>query len=656
MNFKLANIILKPADHAAAFPEIFYRAASSVDLPVKGLPKRIFVRDPSAHAGHHVDFDYAVFDEQVNALKVVAPTDFMTFTNALSAGKWHKYAALDTVMLHLELSGRGRVLIRGIKEDKPRNEVKNDADYSIEAVSISTRSFDAEQGTALDLEIPLLNLDLAGFTIEPDTGSTVIVTKGYYYAEVEESAVNPVRLALCTTTFNNEQYILPNIELVKTGMAAEGDPVASNFHMFVSDNGRTLDVDALSDDIVTVMPNPNAGGSGGFARGMMAATENPGEFTHVLIMDDDVSILPESLIRTYNLLCLAQGKYKDAFINGAMLSLQQPNRQFEDVSEVAFALYRRLKYDLFVDELEDIVENERVSVEVPNAYGAWWYSVIPTSAIEKNGLPVPFFIRCDDVEFGIRNQPTYMTMNGICVWHSSFEGRLRANVDAYNYSRNFLAMIAMDECSSEVYFMTRFKRDLRIRLRDFDYIWAEQMLDGLEDYLKGPEYLENLNGSQSMKERGAKNEKLVPVEELDQDILKEAGVTQKVLDNVTLKFRQPVFLRYWRLLPYDRHYLPESWLSDKAHYIVKNNAVLIEGNAVRAKTVVFLDSTRKQGIIRTIDYDRFKAIRKRESELMARYRKEGKAVHQAWKDAKPYLTSREFWTKYLGEDGPYAEK
>ena len=57
-------------------------------------------------------------------------------------------------------------------------------------------------------------------------------------------------------------------------------------------------------------------------------------FTHVLLMDDDVKVSSESLKRTYNLLALAQGKYKNAFINGAMLAIEEPNQQFEDVSFV----------------------------------------------------------------------------------------------------------------------------------------------------------------------------------------------------------------------------------------------------------------------------------------------------------------------------------
>ena len=39
---------------------------------------------------------------------------------------------------------------------------------------------------------------------------------------------------------------------------------------------------------------------------------------HCLFMDDDVRIFPESLKRTYNLLALARGRYRKAFVNGAM--------------------------------------------------------------------------------------------------------------------------------------------------------------------------------------------------------------------------------------------------------------------------------------------------------------------------------------------------
>ena len=611
MNFKLANIVLKIDRHASMHPELYYRVLSG-------------------------DVSY---NDEAQLLHINGNVDFLTYVNGLSAGKWRRYASVDNVTLHLALFGCGRVVVQGVRVDE------------LNPVELKATSFvsDEAEPCLLDIDIDTTGYDLIGFRVESLGSYSVDLLNSHYLTNVPEDSINTIDLALSTTTFKNEQYILPNIDLVKEGISKEESPIHDHFHMFVVDNGQTLDAENLSDDMVTVLPNPNTGGSGGFARGMMVATEKPGQFTHIILMDDDVSIMPESLIRTFNLLSLAKGKYREAFINGAMLSLEDPVRQFEDVSYVAnTGVYRRVKDDLHVDRLSDILINERTSVEVDQAYGAWWYSCIPINAIEKNGLPMPFFIRCDDVEFGMRNKPIYMTMNCICVWHASFEGRFRASVDCYQYFRNFFAMIALDDCADENMFVLRIQRGVRQDLRDLDYQAAEFILDGFEDYLRGPEYLQKLDGAATMVGKGKKNEKLIPVSEMDSDLLQNAGVTNDVLSNVSLEFQPSKFMKYWRSLPYDKHYLPDFFLSDKPGYIVKNGNCKLEGSSTRCKTLVFLDPTREKGAVRTMDRSRFRSIRHREHKLMSRYRKDGKSVRKAWKDAMPYMTSRDFWESYLG--------
>ena len=610
VDYKLANVLLRVDDHAALHPELYYRAAASV----------------------------ATFDEEAKALSFAGPVDFLTYLNACSANKWSQYAGIDSVWLHAEVKGEGEIIIEGVASDgTDRRELSRHAFAS------------HDEFVVVDIEIPTAGEDLVGFSMVPAEGDSAQASRAWWYAKVDEDSINPVRLAIATTTFKKEAYITANIDLVQEAVRAEGAPIMGNFHMFVVDNGQTLDAKALSDDLVTVIPNPNVGGSGGFARGMMAATEVPGAYTHVLVMDDDVRIVAESLIRTFNLLSLAQGKYRTAYINGAMLSLEEPTRQFEDVSYVVNSgVYRRVKPDLNVGLLEDIVENERIDVEVPSAYGAWWFSCIPTVDVERNGLPMPFFIRCDDVEFGMRNDPTYMTMNGICVWHESFEGRYRASVDCYQCTRNFLAMIAVDDCASESLFIVRLVRSVRQSLRELDYVSAEFLLDGLDDYLKGPDYLARLDGSALMQANGKRNEKVVPVEEMDPAVLQAAGVTPEVLANTSLDFHHSPFMKCWRSVPYDKHYMPKPFLGHRAGYVVKNGTCSLEGNTTGCETVVYLDPTRKKGAIRHMDRARFRAIRIREHELMRRYRSEGKRIRQAWKDALPRLTSREFWTEYLG--------
>lgn len=610
LNYKLANIVCCVDDHAISNSELYYRIERG--SIVRTLPG--------------------------GSLQIDGTVDFMTYVNGFSALKWRQYAGLDEVCLNLVLDGSGLVRIFGVEHG------------SLKPVQIKQVPFSPESGSGpLAINVCLENFDLIGFSVSSEESTAATLAKGCYTATVDEDEVNRVDLALSTTTFKNERYIIPNIELVKTGISHEDGPIRDHFHMFVVDNGQTLDSASLSDELVTVLPNPNTGGSGGFARGMMEATEAPSQFTHIILMDDDVSIMPESLIRTFNLLSLAKGKYKDAFINGAMLSMEDPTRQFEDVSYVATTgAYRRVKGDLDVGKLSDILENERTNVEVEQAYGAWWYSCIPVKAIKKNGLPMPFFIRCDDVEFGMRNKPVYMTMNCICVWHASFEGRFRASVDCYQYFRNFFAMIALDDCADEKMFVLRIQRGVRQNLRDMDYQAAEFILDGFEDYLRGPEYLQKLDGAATMIGKGKLNEKLIPVSEMDSKLLRNAGVTEQVLANVSLEFHPSKFMKYWRSIPYDKHYLPDALLSGKPGYVVKNGSCMLEGNSTRCKTLVFLDPTREKGSVRTLDRVRFKSIRRREHELMARYRKEGKSVRRAWKDAMPYMTSREFWEQYLG--------
>lgn len=610
LNHKLANIVCRVDDHASSHPELYYRTEHSSIVHV--LPD--------------------------GRLRIDGTVDFMTYVNGFSALKWKQYAGIDEVCLNLVLDGSGLVRIFGVEPG------------AVDPVQIKQAPFSsANESVSLTISVCLENFDLIGFSISSEESTTATLINGCYTATVDEGELNRVDLALSTTTFKNERYIIPNIELVKEGISKEDGPIHDHFHMFVVDNGRTLDSASLSDEVVTVLPNPNTGGSGGFARGMMAATETPGQFTHIILMDDDVCIMPESLIRTFNLLSLAKGKYKDAFINGAMLSMEDPTRQFEDVSYVATTgAYRRVKEDLNVGKLADILENERTSVEVDQAYGAWWYSCIPVKAIERNGLPMPFFIRCDDVEFGMRNKPVYMTMNCICVWHASFEGRFRASVDCYQYFRNFFAMIALDDCADEKMFVLRIQRGVRQNLRDMDYQAAEFILDGFEDYLRGPEYLQKLDGAATMIGKGKLNEKLIPVSEMAPELLRKAEVTEQVLANVNLEFHPSKFMKYWRSIPYDKHYLPDALLRGKPGYVVKNGSCTLEGNSTRCKTLVFLDPTREKGSVRSMDRARFKSVRCREHELMARYRKEGKSVRRAWKDAMPYMTSREFWEEYLG--------
>lgn len=123
------------------------------------------------------------------------------------------------------------------------------------------------------------------------------------------------------------------------------------------------------------------------------------------------------------------------------------------------------------------------------SYAAWWYCVIPVSVIDREGLPLPIFVRTDDVEYSLRAHAKIMTMNGICVWHAPFKQRYSAAVERYQMPRNVL----IGQFTSGMAPMSDFIGDLKIgfelELKKYNYDNAALVLDAFEDFLKGPSFI-----------------------------------------------------------------------------------------------------------------------------------------------------------------------
>jgi hypothetical protein len=71
----------------------------------------------------------------------------------------------------------------------------------------------------------------------------------------------------------------------------------------------------------------------------------------------------------------------------------------------------------------------------------WWAAYLPTHVIDKVGLPFPFFLHWDDIEYSLRlkkNNIKLLHVPGLSVWHQPFDGKSDKDWIWYFDTRNAL--------------------------------------------------------------------------------------------------------------------------------------------------------------------------------------------------------------------------
>ena len=620
---KFANILLECNPRSTSYPSLYCRSTAP------------FVRD-------HETGEWMLYD--------AGTYDFSTYFNALSVSKLKRYTGAERFHLHLELKGAACSFVQTTADAFSAHPIK---------LADTVREIPAsDEWQVLDIELTVPDdAIIVGFILT--TEGPVALGSSYYSVEVGREP-RDVELVLATTTFKKEDFIEANIGLIKESILASDDDIAKHFTMRVIDNGRTLDVDKLSGDGVIISPNENVGGAGGFTRGMIEAMEQTPRATHILLMDDDVAVSPESIKRTYNLLRIVNDEYAEAFVSGAMLNYEIGEELWEDTGWMTKeGTFAPAKPQLHLNKFEDVVFNETFRVpkliaKQKSRYAAWWYCCIPISVIEKNGLPLPYFVRCDDAEYGVRCQPKFMTMNGLCIWHMSFHVRYNAAVERYQTTRNTMIAQCTTGFAPKSDFMHEMHNNIRLELKKFGYDNAELVLDAFEDFMKGPDFIATPGMAEKTFMAANRNkEKLVPFDELER-IVHEAGMTDFHIADID---RQ--------LVDSDA---PRTRLQRLSDLATDNNQKLIvkEGKgyavipvigwaypagAIRGKEyLIIIDWYNRTGALRKKDPARYAEISKRYKEDLKAYKRNIRKLRKEYAARRDELTSVAFWKHYLGMD------
>lgn len=463
----------------------------------------------------------------------------------------------------------------------------------------------------------------------------------------DEVSDTEVSLAIISCTYKKEVYIK------KTVNAILQDPFlqTKQVKMFVVDNGQTLKQEDFLNSRVELIPNKNLGGSAGFTRGLLAALES-NNYTHFLFMDDDIELESESVYRLFSLYKYAKN---DFAISGTMLDLNKKTVLYE-AGALSSVAPHTMKYQPFSIaslkheiELENPSQNNLLLTEENIDYGAFWFFSFSRKTIDQIGLPLPLFIKIDDIEFGLRItkalQGQIVAFPGIAVWHEPFYLKFMV-WDNYYALRNYLITYAIHQPIPFIKTFFDFTKHLVYELFLFEYNFIEMQIKAFEDYLKGPDWLkhndaEKLHANVLALSKSHKTQNVQPNDHKS--------------DRVFKKGKSSVVKKLLALLTLNGHLLPDFLIEDDEALILLTKGYGGQRSQALGKKRVLIfregmsKSNREIPCLFQNEIDKTTGIK-----LLFRWLKvviisgiKWRSLRKQWKDASTELTSSSFWQQYL---------
>ena len=536
---------------------------------------------------------------------------FDTYFGCFSYTKWRDYTRLAGVTLSLTLEGRARVALCSFDGVERREHASLLTDGGE-----CTLSVDFDALPPLGILYPVIEAILE-----------VRLIKAEYITDAER---DEVRAAIAFCTFRRERALGANVEILAKERPSMVDRV------IVVDNGGTLDEEEIACDYVRLVKNPNYGGSAGFTRGIIEAKAEG--FTHVILMDDDVIIYPDAISRMTSFVSLLDEEHKNAHVSAAMLYATRPYMQHELGARFEGDRIKSLKTGLDTREPEALVENMR---DEGAEYGAWWCFMLPLEDTDRFGLPLPLFIKFDDVEYGMRTtgaaDAPIITLNGVCVRHDDFDLKYSMHLEYYNI-RNQLIMRILRSDMSTFGAISRLIKATVKHLFLYRYDAMDTVLRAFDDLL---------GGAEGLMERNA--------EELNSSLIKNAPRAQELssiegwrssMRNFTEPPKTTLLKKLAIVLTLGGHLVP-SFLLKKEIAAFPLPDAKIKCAFLRRRTIQYQLGS-DQGYLLVRSFGKFVKGAWRAHLMMWKLLFRFGKAKRSFKENEKTMTSPEFWSSYLG--------
>ena len=404
-----------------------------------------------------------------------------TYFGRFPAAYWQRWTQAREISVSLQVSGPGAARIRlratdiaGHRRTVATAVTAAGADETVRLTAPLTAFLD---GGALFLELTAID------------GEAVFADVRWAAHGDDAPARSGLAVAICT--FNRADDCAATV----AALAADPEVAALIDRVQVTDqgtdhvNGRAAFTEAAQTfgERMHYLRQANLGGAGGFSRGMYEATADPA-IDHVLIMDDDVRVEPETVLR---MAAFARHTAAPTLVGAQMLYLFNPDYLLASAEGVHLP---RLQAGLDADPLGlrdqsvvDTVQERRIDAP----YNAWWSCLIPAETIRRIGLPMPYFFQWDDIEYGLRagaaGTPT-VTLPGAAVWHADFYWKDGDDFGQFFGLRNSLITATVHGIEPREV-VGELARRIGQEIVSMRYGKAHTLIRAVEAFLEGPEVL-----------------------------------------------------------------------------------------------------------------------------------------------------------------------
>ncbi|WP_432522548.1 glycosyltransferase [Kineococcus sp. SYSU DK006] len=567
-----------------------------------------------------------------------------TYFNAFPASYWRRWTRAEQVRFTGTFSGYGTVTL-----------YKSNARGSRQRVT--SWRVDGEARLSEDLTLaPFADggwywIDLAG-------GSEALtLVEAAWSAPVADREAG--RATIGITTFNRPDYCVKTLEALASDASVlevlDEIVIVDQGTQKVSEEEGFEEVAARLGATLRIVEQPNLGGSGGFARGMFE-TVLARRSRYALLLDDDVNIEPEGIVRAVQ---FGDACRKPTLVGGHMFDMY--DRSVLHTMGEAVNLYRffwgpaRGLYHGHNLAASNLRQTPWMHRRIDTDYNGWWMCLIPVEVIEQIGLALPVFIKWDDAEYGLRalehGFPT-VSLPGACVWHVSWNDK-DDTIDwqAYYHERNrfLVALLYSPYERGGRLFRESSYTDVK-HLISMQYYAQALRNRALGDLLEGPEHLHRTLGSTLPAVRALR------AEYPDAQVATEpdAYPTPK-RGKPAHKGKEPRPPRKGMLLPWAAQAALHQLRKPKAEAAERPQAVLAasEGKwwelSMYDSAVVSM-ADGKGAVWYRRDARRFRDLIAESADLHRRMLTAWPQLRRAYKDALPRVTSMQAWAQTFGVD------